>query len=204
MISRIQNRRGAAFTLVEIIVVIALIALVITMSVISLQPLNAERRVMEPAIQLKKYARDAHRMAMATQRSYSIEMRDRYFVLRETHVREDAVEEWEQAMREQQLRAARSEFFDEEEIAAPLQRIIERYELPIGTQVQWKRWIDQNFVDIEPEQAAEWQFDPSGICEPVGIRFTSDDGFIEMVFNPLTAKVEDERMIVSDTWRDSL
>ncbi len=204
MTARLQNRRGAAFTLIEIIVVIALIALVITMSVISLQPLNAERRVMEPAIKLKKYARDAHRLAMSKQRSYSIEMRDRYFVLRETHVREDAMDEWEQAKREQVLRSARDEFFEEEDIAAPLQRIIERYELPIGTDVQWKRWIDPNFVDIEPEQAAEWQFDPSGICEPVGIRFTSEDGFIEMIFNPLTAKVEDERMIVSDTWEDSL
>jgi prepilin-type N-terminal cleavage/methylation domain-containing protein len=201
---RVCGRSASAFTLIEVVVVMALIALIIGISAMSLSSVNAERRIMEPGVKLKKYARDALRLALATQRSYSIEMHNTYFVLRETNVREEDMEDWEEKRRQQARETKLDNLYGDEEPKGPVQRIIERYNLPEGTQVQWKRWLDKHFVDIEPEQGAVWQFDASGICEPVGIRFLGDEGFIEMIFNPLTAKVQDERLIVDENWEDAL
>ncbi|MEM0896797.1 MAG: prepilin-type N-terminal cleavage/methylation domain-containing protein [Verrucomicrobiota bacterium] len=199
-----DHRHARAFTLIEVAVSIALIAMIIGLGAMSFNSLNAERRLLEPGQKLRKYARDGLRLAMATQRAYAIELRDTYFVLREANVREEDIEDWEERMRIEARKTALDELYQQEEIAAPLERIIERYNLPPGTRVQFKRWIDDYYNDIEPEQAAEWQFDPSGICEPVSIRFMQDEGFVEMTFNPLTAKLQEERVIVDDNWESSL
>jgi len=40
----------------------------------------------------------------------------------------------------------------------------------------------------------DWYFPATGVCEPLEIRFSTDDGaYVELMFNPLTGSVDEER-----------
>ena len=41
-----------------------------------------------------------------------------------------------------------------------------------------------------------WKFSPSGICEPISLRITSENGTLEMTFDPLTGEAADERVTI--------
>ena len=51
---------------------------------------------------------------------------------------------------------------------------------------------------IEPDEdtSVTWQFQGTGLCEPVGIRLVSGESWIEMHMHPLTARVESEEMMI--------
>lgn len=52
-----------------------------------------------------------------------------------------------------------------------------------------KRWDSDKYQSPE---GVRWVFQPDGICEPMRARFENKDGWVEIVFNPLTAAVDDE------------
>ena len=48
-----------------------------------------------------------------------------------------------------------------------------------------------------PSAGETWTFHPSGICEPIAVRISSDVGYIEVFFDPLTASAEKTNFIVA-------
>lgn len=186
------GRRARAFTLIEIMVSLVLITLIIGIGVLSLDSLNDEKKLRTPAGKMRDMAREAMRRAITKQRSFSIFINQNFFMLRETYVRQEDVDKFH---KEQNAQFQQKSLFEDEDVVKPTQRIVERYELTEGMTIQMRRWIDSEFS--EPK-GLEWVFSPSGICEPVTIRFSNEKGYIEMDFNPLTAKVQDERMIIAN------
>ena len=186
------GRRARAFTLIEIMVSLVLITLIIGIGVLSLDSLNDEKKLRTPAGKMRDMAREAMRRAITKQRSFSIFINQNFFMLRETYVRQEDVDKFH---KEQNTQFQQKSLFENEDVVKPTQRIVERYELTEGMTMQMRRWIDSEFS--EPK-GLEWVFSPSGICEPVTIRFSNEKGYIEMDFNPLTAKVQDERMIIAN------
>ena len=43
---------------------------------------------------------------------------------------------------------------------------------------------------------APWKFSPAGICEPISLRITAENGTLEMTFDPLTGEAADERVTI--------
>jgi len=187
------RRRARAFTLLEIMVSLVLITLIIGIGVLSIDSLNDEKKLRAPAGKLRDMAREAMRRAVTQQRSYSIFINQNLFMLRETHVRQEDIDKF-YAQQNEQLSQQKS-LFEDDDVTRPTQRILERYEVDEGTSIQMRRWIEEEFSEPKGQ---EWVFSPSGICEPVTIRFSNEKGYIEMDFNPLTAKVQDERMIIAN------
>jgi competence protein ComGC len=62
---------------------------------------------------------------------------------------------------------------------------------PLGAGVEYQilRWGEKELRKPEEEP---WIFQPTGLCEPVRFRFQRGGGWIEFVFNPLTASAQDE------------
>ena len=137
---------------------------------------------------MKVFAREALALARNTQRPHSIFMNQDFFVLRETYMRqEDLDEAYGASGREEGFR---SDFRvkDEDEVEeAPEVRVVERYDLDEGTEIEVRRFGQK---DWELAKNVDWNFYTSGICDPIMIRFNTENGFIEMEFNPLTAKVQ--------------
>lgn len=192
-----QSMRKRGFTLLEIAISLALLAIILGVSIGSVSLIFAEQRIMEPVNEFQRMAAEASRLASATRRPHSIMISVDSFVLRESNLRDSDVKAWEQEMRDRKQGISELQS-DNTSSSQPKHRIVEKYQLAKDVNIGWRRWVDKHYSDITPEQNAEWRFSPSGICEPASIRIENNDGWVELDFNPLTAKVEDERMSINE------
>ena len=83
------------------------------------------------------------------------------------------------------------EGYEEEEEEATV--VIFRHDLGEEVGVEVRRW---NSDEWEVPNGVEWVFEPSGLCEPLSVRFSRRGGYVEVDFNPLTASVQDERLYI--------
>jgi hypothetical protein len=67
--------------------------------------------------------------------------------------------------------------------------------LPKGGRLEIRRWGETRWR--EPRQGEVWWFRPGQPCEPIALRLTLREGRQEMVFDPLTASVLEERISVN-------
>ena len=181
-----RSRRG--FTLIEIVVTLFIVTLIIGAATLTLSTAGPKKQLMRPAVKMKTFARKALALARNTQRPHSIFMSENFFVLRETHMREEDVNEALDPKKGEGSGRANFEVEDDaQEEDLPEVRVVERYDLAEGTQILVRRFGEKDFRIPKNE---DWNFYTSGICDPIMIQFTTEDGFIEMEFNPLTAKVQ--------------
>jgi type II secretory pathway pseudopilin PulG len=66
-----------------------------------------------------------------------------------------------------------------------------------GGNVEIKRYGEKQYR--KPGSDEQWEFSPTGICEPIDVRITSERGTIEMSFDPLTACARKKNVIVNKT-----
>ena len=61
-----------------------------------------------------------------------------------------------------------------------------------------RRWGTQDDAWVEPEEGESiiWQFQSTGLCEPVSIRVARAGSYIIMHMNPLTARVDEEEAVI--------
>lgn len=65
-------------------------------------------------------------------------------------------------------------------------------ELASEIKLQLRRWGAKSWADPDPD-GEDWVFSPSGLSEPLSVRLTLENAFIELDFNPLTGTVEERR-----------
>jgi len=174
----VHSRQRNGFTLVELVVTLFIITLIIGIATLSMSAAGPKKKLLKPSVKMKVFAQKALSLARNSRRPHSIYMNKDYFVLRESHMRQEDVED---------ALDPRLRFSDDEEIPAAEIRVVERYDLDEGMEMQVKRLYDKDWRTPKNE---DWNFYTSGICDPIMIRFSTEDGFIEMEFNPLTAKLQ--------------
>lgn len=178
------RRRG--FTLIEIVVTLFIITLIIGAATLSLSTAGPKKVLLRPAVKMKVFARKAMALARNTQRPHSIFMNQNSFVLRETYMRQQDIDE----ALDPKGKGGRIGFQVKDEDAnqnLPEIRVVERYDLDEGTEILVRRFGEKEW---STPKNIDWNFYTSGICDPIMVQFTTKDGFIEMEFNPLTAKVQ--------------
>jgi prepilin-type N-terminal cleavage/methylation domain-containing protein len=177
------RRRSDGFTLIELVVTLFIITLILGMATFTLSTAGPKKKLLKPAVKMKVFAQKALSLARNTRRQHSIFMNENFFILRETYMRQEDINE---ALDPTGRRAGFATRDDEEEPQAEI-RMVERYELEEGTEIKVRRW---NQKDWHVPKNEDWNFYTSGICDPIMVQFSTKDGFIEMEFNPLTAKVQ--------------
>lgn len=182
--ARFPLRTAAAFTLIELLVSLFLIMIILTIAAVSIEAVSDESRLRQPAAELKSFAKRAVKSAVAEQRSYSVFFHSKYFLLRETYP-EQRVDEDDFALD----LFRNSQGLPEEEGTV----VVVRHDMAEDLALQVRRWNSEEW--IVPE-GVEWVFEPSGLCEPLSVRFTRRDGYVEIDFNPLTAGVQEERLYI--------
>jgi len=177
------QRHTRGFTLIEVLVSFMLVILVIGIGALSLSSQSNKKKLLEPATTLKTYARRGLQKAINQRHAFAIGLAEKSFVLREAHYNPELQED-----------AADPRFaplFEDPDPDAG--RSVERYELDEDMRLEVRRWGEKHFKVPDGD---EWVFEPSGICEPLAIRISFEDGVIEMEFNPLTAKVSDQSIVL--------
>ena len=86
---------------------------------------------------------------------------------------------------------------DDEEFSESNEEIYDTLEAGEAV-IALRRWGTQDDAWIEPEEGESivWQFQSTGLCEPVSIRLAREDSYIIMHMNPLTARVDEEESVI--------
>jgi len=170
-----RTNAGRGFTLVEVVISIALVLLMIGIATVSMGSLAAERRLREVTSTVKDYAKKARAQALLEQRAFQIQFQPDFVSVQALQpVGDDEI--------------ALNSLFAVEGEAVRAQEL-RRYEIPGEFRIEILRWNRKEWIQARNQT---WVFEQSGICEPLGVRVTGEDGYIEMQFNPLTANVEEE------------
>lgn len=184
MLTKRYQRFSAGFTLIEVVISFVLIVLIIGVGVLSLATESARKQITKPAGELKKYARRGLQMAINQRRAFAIQLTPDSFALREGSMDtagEDGIDRFS------------SDSFDESIGDESPSGMLGAYQLDELMTLEVRRWGEKYFR--KPEGDA-WVFEPSGICEPIGIKLIHEKGFIEMEFNPLTAKIQEQSLVI--------
>lgn len=192
-IRRPADRGRGGFTLLEIVVVVAIIALlaggVITMLVYN----SSTRKLQRAGRQVEALAKRARAIAILRQTPYALEFFDgkvRLSPLVEAGIEDPEV--LEALAEEEMLRA------EEQGAAAPNPPVRDEFVIEDEMVLGLRRWGSDDWIVFNNERnRMVWRFDPNGLCEPVAIRFELDEGesWLEQEYHPLTASVRDYGMV---------
>ena len=166
-----MNRRG--FTLMEMLIVLAIIGMVFVGSFMGMAALNDERALRAPLTELRSMAKKAWQRSMQEQRAWQIRFLPDRFILEPRQ----AVQQEDREM----LLAA--------DINARRGSGIETYVIDPEIQTEIRHWAERDWHKPLPDL---WIFEHSGLCEPISVRFLSSHGIVAVQFDPLTASVKEE------------
>lgn len=185
---RMSDRRRSGFTLLEMVVVLALAALIVGGALAKLHFGRDEAKLSEAMQTIEAMAKRARTVATLQQRAYALEF---------TYGRVSMMPYAEAVMEpsERESFMAEREFMrdegDEGE-ASGLPTVTESWEADEDMLLLVKRWATNDWLPLTRNSRQVWRFDPNGICEPVGVRLEVEGGsWIAVVFHPLTASVAD-------------
>jgi len=182
---RAGRQRG--MTLLETILAMVIVLVVIGVGLAYQFTSNDKELLRKASIRIEAMSSRGHAMSVLHQKPFWIRIEHDKVVLAGADVRRQEPED--------QIGA--SGLTDDEEFSESNEEIydtLEAGEAVIGL----RRWGTQDDAWIEPEEGESivWQFQSTGLCEPVSIRLAREDSYIIMHMNPLTARVDEEEAVI--------
>ncbi|HEY5752051.1 MAG TPA: prepilin-type N-terminal cleavage/methylation domain-containing protein [Chthoniobacterales bacterium] len=159
------------FTLLEVALALFIVLLVLAVALPFAGGLNREAALRAPADELKTLAVTARRLAITNRKTYELILDRNRYILRALPI------------------DSKDEEKDRNERPVSESEILRRYDVPRDVAYGVKHW-DEN--DFSKETDSRWRFLPTGICEPITVRFARNTDWLLFSFNPLTANAEDE------------
>lgn len=215
--------RSLAFTLIEVIVGLTIIAVLVAVAVPTVRGLQDERRARAPLRDLAELVIETRTRAMHERRPYQIVFEPGGFhaapYLHEYHGREAFLEWLEDVQqppendrirrqvveRAEIRRDGRFEGLFTEEEAARASGVPEEWRAPwvrshpLGEAVtcELRFWGDYEWAEPGPGSLRRWVFQPTGMVTPLRVRFTGRQAFFEAGFDVLTGELVEERSSVT-------
>ena len=182
------NKRSGGFTLLEIVIVLA-VAAIITGGALSFMHYSSDERVLRDISgEVEVMAKRARTAAILQQTPYALEFRAdgvRLMPLAET----GELDRKTGLGNEIGGREVAEE--GEEEKSEPIR---EELIYPDDMAVSVRRWNTVAWIPMTRDALQIWRFDPDGLCEPVSVRYTIDKGWAEDTYHPLTASIRDSQL----------
>ncbi|MCF7787532.1 MAG: type II secretion system GspH family protein [Prosthecobacter sp.] len=208
-------RHGAAacaraFTLVEIVIAMTIVAVLAAATMPMMKGFQEERVAREPVTALLKLAREARMRAMKEKRPYQVAFHatgftaSRYFnpYLQLTELNEfleagetepAVVSTIDEGDKTDLDNGGRSNKTTELPLAPPAPKYDEHwseaYELPKEVKYQIQHWYDAEPTPIEGDLVKLWVFQPSGVCQPLKIHVEGPSSTFDVEFAALTADI---------------
>jgi prepilin-type N-terminal cleavage/methylation domain-containing protein len=200
-----------AFTLIELIVVLAILATLVAASLPSFKGLKDQQIAREPLAALARLAKQARLHAIKERRPYQVVFTEKGFSatrylspylqavdldkflqqVQPDNPEEQAKVEAAEAEQQQQRDAAAA---DPTKPPPPpvFKEWTESYTLPEGSTYTVKFWHEPEPTQISGDVVKLWVFQPSGICEPTTVHLDRSNATFEASFNALTADITKE------------
>jgi prepilin-type N-terminal cleavage/methylation domain-containing protein len=186
-LTAVNPRSPRGFTLLELVVVLALIGMIFGGAVAMYVVTSSERKLKSAASDIELLAKRARATAIVQQTPYAITVFEnslRLSPLVEANFSDQQVKE-RLAVEEELRNSGRStpKF-------APVREKVSLADFELSV----RRWGSNDFVPMLRNDPEVWRFDPNGISEPMTVRLDYEDGWIELDFHPLSATVRDRMM----------
>ena len=181
--TRCISSRRAGMTLLEVVIALSLVALIVGIGVIKYADGAEERTIRNGAMKIEAMASRGHAMAILHQKPFWLRFEPGRVILAGADLKEGREEE--------------EEFkWEVEEEDAPAEVIYDEFDTEALVLLQ--RWgaAKDDWQEPGEDNVVTWNFQSTGLCEPVGIRVEFEDSWIMMFMHPLTARVEDEERMI--------
>jgi len=176
-----RGGRRAGFTLLEIVVVMGVVALLFTAGLVGFYLSDDDRQLREASQELEVLAKRARTIATLEQKPYAIEFHDGSVrlmpyaeALLDPTERELMLEMREEGGEEVEPVSSKNSWSADEDMTLSIQR-----------------WGSDEWSDVNRRNRHVWRFDPSGLCEPIAVRFDMERSWMLVRFHPLTAGIAD-------------
>ncbi|MBB5352252.1 prepilin-type N-terminal cleavage/methylation domain-containing protein [Haloferula luteola] len=177
-VRRTSDRRPGGFTLLEIIIVLALSVMIIGGAAGMMYFNRDEARLNNAVGEVEVLAKRARSLATLQQKPYALE-----FTAHQVNLLPYAEALMDPNDRDYYLQAA----VEREGEIAP---VTSSFVVDDDLMVLVRRWATGTWQPVERQDRQIWRFDPQGICEPLGVRLETQNGnWIAVLFHPLTAAV---------------
>ncbi len=175
------NKRARGFTLIEIVMVLAIVGIV-TGGAVGLMVFSSDERALRDASgEIELLAKRARTIAILNQVPYALEFREGRAKLLP----------WAEAGREEKKRSRRDLEEPEAETSASESR---QFSLANGMTLSIRRWNSEKWYTPGKNDVHVWRFDPEGLCEPISIRLDLNKSWSIDTFHPLTATISDSEL----------
>lgn len=176
-----KMRRGG-FTLLEIVIVLALAAMILAGAVGAMIYSSDERALKSASSEIESFAKRARVTAILHQTPYALEFR-------EGSVR---MLPYAQAIIDETKKGARSRLAELDPKSA---NSFENRQFNLDPDIQLSvlRWNSDKWFPAVKDSRHIWRFDPDGLCEPISVRVSLGKSWIENSFHPLTASIQDSQ-----------
>lgn len=174
----------AGFTLLEIIIVLAITALIIGGAITTVVLSSSERVLREASSEIELMAKKARSASILHQTPYAIEFHRgsvRLIPFAETSDIERTTALGNSIGGEAVDVTSRPSIHDELELDPDLTLTI-------------RHWNSEAFITPSETLVPVWRFDPDGLCEPLTVRLTMGDNYAQDTYHPLTATIADSEL----------
>ena len=163
-----SNARAGGFTLMEVTMVLLIMGILAGFMMFAFDGLGRSEALNEAAAELEKLAHQSSRSATVLDQEFRIRFEPRRFYA---------------------LEHAQDDFGVFREVHPD-----HTHEVSSSIKLQLRRWQAKGWT--APEKGEDWVFSPSGVSEPLSVRFSDGPAFIELDFSPLTGTVEERRSYI--------
>ncbi len=199
-----------AFTLVEIVIALTIVAILAAATVPMLKGFQDERLAREPVTALVKLAREARMRAMTEKRPYQVAFHGGGFTASRYFNPYLQLAELQEFLETGENSPAEQDTFDKNDLdnggsltkttemplAPPAPKFdehwTEKYEMPQDVKCAIQFWYDTEPLYLEGDLVKLWVFQPSGICQPLKVHIEGESATFDVEFGALTADIVKE------------
>lgn len=203
-----------AFTLIEIIIALTIVAILAAAAVPMLKGFNDERQAREPVARLVQMAREARMRAMTEKRPYQVAFHSRGFTASRYFNPYLQLAQLQEFMETGENLPAEQPTIEKNDLdnggsltkttelplAPPAPKYdehwSEKYEMPQDTKYALQYWYDTEPLYVEGDVVKLWVFQPSGICQPLKLHIERDSATFDVEFAALTADIVKESVVL--------
>jgi prepilin-type N-terminal cleavage/methylation domain-containing protein len=184
--ARTTDRRSG-FTLIEMVMVLALAALVMAGAVGMMVYSSDQRQLERKSSEIEVFAKRARTIAQLQQKPYALQ-----FIPGKVRLLPFAEASKSESLMPSGRPVGGAHATEPEgEPSAVIAPVYDEISLEGDFAVFVRRWASDAWLPMNERQPQVWRFDPDGLCEPLGVRLTLGESWVEQGYHPLTASVTD-------------
>ncbi len=172
----------AGFSLLEIVIVLAIAAVILGGAVGRMVYSSDERVIRNTSGEIELLAKRARTMAILHQAPYALEFRQKQVRILPYA---EAGEDERRKIRGREIGGAVVKDAEESE---------NEIQLPAEMQISIRRWNADKWLPTGKDTVHVWRFNSDGLCEPISVRMALENSQGEDDYHPLTATIRDSRL----------